>query len=148
MPKRDTHPAHIFGYAIIIYWITDYLVFSLLGFMHFGQSFLFEQSLSAIFDVFYIYIAILALFIGGGIWFATRILSQMSNHMRAIICGGAVGVTLFAIRTYAISNFLSTMSLYRPFLLIPICLLSASLGERLARRHVKINPKTVSKTFE
>ena len=148
MPKRDTHPGHIFGYAIIIYWITDNLVFSLLWFMHFGQSSLFEQSLSAIFDVFYIYIAILALFICGGTWFATRTLSQMSNHMCAIICGGAVGVTLFAIQTYTISDFLSVMSLYRPFLLIPICLLSASLGERLARRHVKLDPKSTPKTFE
>jgi len=147
--NRATHPAYIYGYAMIIFWVIYNLALSLLEFYHFGSTYVFEQNLWAIvFDVYFIYIAIIALIIGGSAWLVTRILSHMTNHMRAIISGGAVGITLFAIQTYTISSYFNAMSLYRPFILIPICLLSASLGERLARRHIKVDPKSVPKTFE
>ena len=139
--NRTSHPARIYLYAMIIFWI----IYNI-GVL--ASSYLREQDMIILFlDGPIIETAILGLVLGGCIWLLTRNASQMSNQWRAILVGLAIGFVLARTEFYDTSNgSVYKASLYRPLLLIPICLLSASFGEGLARRPV--DTESISKTFE
>ena len=90
--------------------------------------------------------ALLTLIIAGTIWL-TLSNAMLTNRQKAIFAGGMTGALP------ALVFFLSSGSFNSGFFVITILLSilgmwCGCLGEWLARRHIKVDPKTVAKTFE
>lgn len=156
MKKNKTHFIHIFGYGLIVLWITMLivaLVFSVIDFASGYGGFADFLDLTFYITLFGIPIsALLALLIGGSIWLILR-KSNLSNSVKACLAGGLSSAFPVAIILALEFNFgYSPITSLRSWI-IPLCLAVLGfwcgwLGERLARRHVKVDPKSISKTFE
>ena len=90
--------------------------------------------------------ALLTLIIAGTIWL-TLSNAMLTNRQKAILAGGMTGALP------ALVFFLSSGSFNSGLFVVTILLSILGmwcgwLGEWLARRHVKVDPETVSKTFE
>jgi len=90
--------------------------------------------------------ALLTLIIAGTIW-VTLSNAMLTNRQKSIFVGGVTGalpalVFFLSSRSYSTDMFIFTT------LLLMLGMWCGWLGEWLARRHIKVDPKTVSKTFE
>jgi len=150
MTRQNTHPIHIFGYGLLLLWISLFLLRIVITQTISGDGVLeLIPTLVGHFifaTIILIPIAIVILIISGVLW---RIFqrSSLSNGFKATLCAGVSGLVL-NILPYASYDLSPIAFLPLSMFLILLFLFCGWFGERLARRHVKMDPNSIPETFE
>ena len=148
---NKTHFGYIYGYGLLILWMTTCLLTVVATMIsetaQISQAFAIMPYTIGILTFIALPIAaILTLIIAGTIWLAL-LNTMLTNRQKAIFAGGVTGA-LPALLIYLMGDITNIVGLLYVIVLFILGMWCGWIGEWLARRHIKVDPKTVSKTFE
>jgi len=148
---NKTHFGHIYGYGLVVLWVTTCLLTvvstTISEAPQISQAFAIMPYTIGILTFIALPIAaLLTLIIAGTIWL-TLSNAMLTNRQKAILAGGMTGALP------ALVFFLSSGSFNSGLFVVTILLSILGMwcgwiGEWLARRHVRVDSESISKTFE
>lgn len=156
MEKGETKFFHIWGYGLVVLWGT-FVVIVFIGqiFETWPNIFIaFARTISSVIliSLFAVPIAaMMTLAIGGFAWLVFKQI-DLPNSLRATLSGGLAGSLVFLpILITELSNNQTNGQIGMLYFLLGLGALglwSGWLGERLARRHVRIDPGKIADSFD
>ena len=147
---NKTHFGHIYGYGLVVLWVTTCLLVvatMISEATQISQGFTVMSYTIGILTFIALPIAaLLTLIIAGTIWL-TLSNARLTNRQKAILAGGMTGALPALVFSLSSGSFNSGLFVVT-ILFFMLGMWCGWLGEWLARRHVKVDTETVSKTFE
>ncbi len=148
---NKTHFGHVYGYGLVVLWVTTMLWTAIATLIStpfdIGMAVQTSFLTLVILTIFALPIAALITVIVGGIIWAAISSSTLPNNLKAMFAGGVSGATPTLI-FYVTAGIRDVGLLRTTILLFVLGVWCGWLRERLARRHVKVDPKTVAEAFE
>jgi len=152
MQNHDTRFIHIYGYGLVVLWLTFWILAFIWQIITQFPDIRLSLGYSLL-SVLYLSLfampvaAIITLLISGTVWLPLK-RAPLNNSMRAMIAGGLSGSLIILPFTIADLSNNQFNSLYLFISLFLLGAWSGWVGERWARRHVKINPESVANAFD